>query len=274
MKVISKRLIKRRGSYVENILAERNILKKIANHPFIVTMHASFQTKEKLFIIMDLCSGGELFLKLGREGIFRERTAAFYLAEITLALEHLHSINVLHRDLKPENILLGSDGHCRLTDFGLAKDFTGSGADDNERARTLCGTCEYMAPEMVARKWYGKSADYWSLGCIAYEMLSGQPPFSSNKGGSKELFRKIMNERVRMPDGASAAACKLLKGLLNRDAGNRLGAARGNMFEVGGVGALKQQVSTRTDECLLCDPSFHFMLHIHSPSFQDWIGVN
>lgn len=100
MKVISKRLIKRKTSYVENVLAERNILTKIANHPFIVTMHASFQTKEKLFIIMDFCAGGELFLKLGREGIFRERTAAFYLAEISLALEHLHSVNVLHRDLK------------------------------------------------------------------------------------------------------------------------------------------------------------------------------
>ena len=106
MKVISKRLIKRKTSYVENVLAERNILTKIANHPFIVTMHASFQTKEKLFIIMDFCAGGELFLKLGREGIFRERTAAFYLAEITLALEHLHSVNVLHRDLKPGMFLL------------------------------------------------------------------------------------------------------------------------------------------------------------------------
>lgn len=109
MKVISKRLIKRKASYVENVLAERNILTKIANHPFIVTMHASFQTKEKLFIIMDFCAGGELFLKLGREGIFRERTAAFYLAEITLALEHLHSVNVLHRDLKPEVSLWNGD---------------------------------------------------------------------------------------------------------------------------------------------------------------------
>jgi serine/threonine protein kinase len=175
-------------------------------------------------------------------------------------------LNVLHRDLKPENILLGCDGHCRLTDFGLAKDFTndsnsnsasggggemingnsGIGNNDNDndesRARTLCGTMEYMAPEMVARKWYGRGADYWSLGCIAYEMLSGAPPFcSTNKGGSREMFRKIMNERIRMPDGASASACKLLKGLLNRDVAKRLGSARGTMFEVGGVGALKIQ---------------------------------
>ena len=241
MKVISKRLIKRKISYVQNILAESNILEKVSSHPFIVTMHASFQTREKLFIIMDFCAGGELFLKLGKEGIFMERTAAFYLAEITLALEHLHSVHVLHRDLKPENILLGSDGHCCLTDFGLAKETTGGDSDEDGRARTLCGTMEYMAPEMVARKWYGKGADFWSLGCIAFEMLSGEPPFSSKKG-SKELFRKIMSERVRMPDGASAGACKLLKGLLNRAPEKRLGAARGTMFEVGGVGALKQQV--------------------------------
>lgn len=240
MKVISKRLIKRKISYVENILAERNILSKISNHPFIVTMHASFQTKEKLFIIMDFCAGGELFLKLGKEGHFRERSAAFYLAEIVLALEHLHNINVLHRDLKPENILLGKDGHLCLTDFGLAKDFTGNGDNEDDWARTLCGTMEYMAPEMVARKWYGKGADYWSLGCIAYEMLSGLPPFSSKKG-SKDLFRKIMSERVRMPDGASACACKLLKGLLNRDVNKRLGSAKGTFLEVGGVAALKQQ---------------------------------
>ena len=240
MKVISKRIIKRKVSYVDNILAERNILSKIANHPFIVTMYASFQTREKLFIVMDFAAGGELFLKLGLEGYFLERTAAFYLAEITLALEHLHSINVLHRDLKPENILLQSDGHCCLTDFGLAKERSSGDDYEDAWARTLCGTMEYMAPEMVARKWYGKGADYWSLGCIAYEMMSGLPPFSSKKG-SKELFRLIMQSRIRMPDGASASACKLLKGLLNRDVGKRLGASRGTMFEVGGVGALKQQ---------------------------------
>lgn len=239
MKVISKRLLRRRVSYVENVQAERDILTKV-RHPFVVTMHCSFQTKEKLFIIMDFLAGGELFLRMGREGIFREHTAAFYLGEIVLALEHLHSHGILHRDLKPENILLGSDGHTCLTDFGLAKDLGSDFQEDDEntRARTVCGTQEYMAPEMVARKGYGRAADFWSLGCIAYEMLSGKPPFLSKKG-SKDLFRKIMQERVRMPDGSSAAACVLLKGLLNRNATARLGAARSTMFEVGGVAGLK-----------------------------------
>jgi len=113
MKVISKRLLRRKTSYVENVQAERNILTKI-RHPYVVTMHCSFQTQEKLFIIMDFLAGGELFLRIGREGIFLEKTASFYLAEIILALDHLHTHGVLHRDLKPENILLGSDGHGKL----------------------------------------------------------------------------------------------------------------------------------------------------------------
>ncbi|KAG7349219.1 serine/threonine protein kinase [Nitzschia inconspicua] len=243
MKVISKRVLKRKSGYIENVQAERNILKRVC-HPFVVKMHCSFQTKEKLFIIMDFLAGGELFLKLGKEGIFLERDAAFYLAEMILGVDHLHQLGILHRDLKPENILLGNDGHICLTDFGLAKDFGSDwnnqdGTEDQERATTICGTQEYMAPEMVANKGYGKAADYWSLGCIAYEMLSGLPPFSS-KQGSKELFRKIMSEKVKMPPGSTAAACKLLKGLLNRNPDARLGAARSNMFEVGGIAGLKQ----------------------------------
>ena len=243
MKVISKRLLKRRISYIENVQAERDILTRIKS-PFVVSMHCSFQTKEKLFIIMDFLAGGELFLRLGREGLFLEKTAAFYLAEIILALDHLHTRGILHRDLKPENILLGSDGHVCLTDFGLAKDFSVDGGfqneDDESRAKTVCGTQEYMAPEMVARKGYGRAADFWSLGCIAYEMLTGEPPFTSKKG-SKDLFSKIMSERVKMPNGSTAAACKLMKGLLNRNVIARLGAARSTMFIIGGIAGLKQQ---------------------------------
>ena len=250
MKCMSKRLLIRKdnvkssSNYVENILVEKRVMEKIRSHPFIVTMHCSFQSKTKLFIVMDFLSGGELFLRLGREGIFREKEAAFYLGEIVLALEHLHTHGVLHRDLKPENILLCADGHVCITDFGLAKDFS-SNLDlldsVGDFAKTVCGTCEYMAPEMVARKGYGKGADYWSLGCIAYEMLSGDPPFRPAPGkGTKDLISKIMNSRIKMPDGASAFACKLIKGLLNRNPNARLGVAKGTMFEVGGVSGLKR----------------------------------
>jgi serine/threonine protein kinase len=148
MKIISKRQLRKKSGYIENIRAERNILKRV-NHPFVVKMHCSFQTREKLFILMDFLAGGELFLRLGREGVFLEKDAAFYLAETILALDHLHTLGILHRDLKPENILLCNDGHICLTDFGLAKDFGTDwsgrdGSDDQERARTICGTQEYM----------------------------------------------------------------------------------------------------------------------------------
>jgi p70 ribosomal S6 kinase len=241
MKVISKRLINRGSGYVENIRAERDILTRV-KHPFVVRMYCSFQTTEKLFIIMDYLAGGELFLRLGREGIFLEKTASFYLAEIILALKHLHSRGILHRDLKPENILLGSDGHICVTDFGLAKDFGEAGFQDDgndSRSFTIAGTNEYLAPEMVARQGYGRAADYWSLGILAFEMLQGDPPFRS-KLGAKDLFRKIMTERVKMPSTATPAACKLLKGLLNRNPHQRWGVAKSTMFEVGGVSGLQQ----------------------------------
>ena len=257
MKIISKRLLRRKNSYVKQIQLERDILKRI-RHPFIVSMHCSFQTKEKLFIVMDFLAGGELFLRIGKEGIFLEDQAAFYLAEIILALEHLHNNDILHRDLKPENVLLSSDGHVCLTDFGLSKDFSleqrywsestaeDPTATDNDnpndsetRAKTICGTTEYMAPEMIAKKGYGKAADFWSLGCLFYEMLSGRTPFHS-KLGEKDILRKILSERIKMPHGTTSNACKVLKGLLNRNPQDRLGAAKSTMFQIGGVAGLKQ----------------------------------
>ena len=121
------------------------------------------------------CSaGGELFFHLGREGRFSEPRARFYAAQITLALEHLHSVNVIYRDLKPENVLLDHKGNVRLTDFGLSKEGVQS---VDSGAHSFCGTPEYLAPEVLNRSGHGRAVDWWSLGALLYEMLTGLPPF-------------------------------------------------------------------------------------------------
>lgn len=196
MKVISKRVLRRKAGYVENIQAERNILTRV-NHPFVVKMHCSFQTKEKLFIIMDFLAGGELFLRLGREGIFLEKDAAFYLAEIILSLDHLHSLGILHRDLKPENILLCTDGHICLTDFGLAKDFGPNWNDqdaEGDRALTICGTQEYMAPGKSVKLMFELSEGFNQ--CTNFLLLAG--PQICRNGGEQGLWQSCRFLESRM----------------------------------------------------------------------------
>lgn len=118
---------------------------------------------------MDFLGGGELFYHLRRKGMIAERDVKLYAAEMVLAIDFLHSLNVIHRDLKPENVLLQHDGHICLTDFGLAKE-----TNTDSGNRTLCGTSEYMAPEMLTRNGYGKYVDWWSFGALVYEMLIGK----------------------------------------------------------------------------------------------------
>ncbi len=248
MKVISKRML-RKKNHLSYMRAERDIMTKV-DFPFVVGLKFSFQTDEKLFLVMDYLSGGELFFHLRKQGLILEDTARFYVAEMILALEHLHSKGIIHRDLKPENVLLGRDGHLCLTDFGLAKELSaggdtangGAGGEDGEnggRARTVCGTNEYMCPEMILKKGYGKAADWWSLGALMYEMMAGNPPFRAKT--VKELNRKILHEKLMLPPFLSSEAHAVLKGLLERNVQKRLGATRATMFEVGGVAALKAQ---------------------------------
>lgn len=146
-----------------------------------------------------------------------EDQARLYTAEIVSAVSHLHKNGIVHRDLKPENILMKADGHIVLTDFGLAKEI-----DESSRTNSLCGTMEYMAPEIIQAKGHDKNADWWSIGILLYEMLTGQPPFTHPN--RQKLQQKIINEKVKLPPMVTTEAHSLLKGLLQKDPSKRLGS--------------------------------------------------
>jgi len=166
---------------------------------------------------MDYVNGGELFFHLQQEEKFNEERVRFYAAEICLGLEYLHSAGVLYRDLKPKNILITNQGHICLTDFGISKEGLES---DDARTATFCGTPEYLAPEVLAGKGYGKGVDWWSFGTLIFEMLTGLPPFYSQD--VQQMYAKIMNEPLNIPDTVSPNAADLLRKLLERDPSKRL----------------------------------------------------
>ncbi|KAJ1888886.1 Serine/threonine-protein kinase, partial [Kickxella alabastrina] len=215
MKILSKSKIVMR-SEVAHTLAERNVLAKI-NHPFIVPLKFSFQTPEKLYLVLAFITGGELFHHLQREGRFDQHRSRFYAAELLSALDCLHSYNVIYRDLKPENILLDYSGHIALCDFGLCKLNMG----DNETTNTFCGTPEYLAPELLQGRGYTKTVDWWTFGVLLYEMMTGLPPFYDEN--VNEMYRRILEDELVFPEDMGNRAKSLLRGLLQRDPRRRLG---------------------------------------------------
>jgi hypothetical protein len=168
VKVLQKSTVLRRNERT-HIMCERNVLLKTLAHPFLVSLHFSFQTRDKLYFVLDYVNGGELFFHLQKERSFPEPRARFYAAEICSALGYLHSQCVVYRDLKPENILLDCEGHIVLTDFGLCKD----GLRKDDTTGTFCGTPEYLAPEVLRKQPYDWTVDWWCLGAVLYEMLFG-----------------------------------------------------------------------------------------------------
>lgn len=204
---------------IEQTKTERSILESVNRHPFVVKLFYAFQDHEKLYLILEYAQGGELFKYLAEERMFPEPVASFYMAEMVLALEHLHrNLGVIYRDLKPENCLLDAEGHLLLTDFGLSK----VSVDENDRCNSVLGTVEYMAPEVVQGHKYGMAVDWWSFGALGFDLLTGSPPFVSNNNA--KIQEKILKQKVVMPYYLSLDSKDLLTRLLRKEPSKRLGA--------------------------------------------------
>jgi len=224
MKMLRKEHVVKRNQ-VEHTKAERNVLEAVS-HPFIVTLHYAFQTPKKLYFVLEYCSGGELFFHLSRAGRFPEARAKFYVVELLLAIQYLHGLNIIYRDLKPENVMLSGLGHVKITDFGLSKE----GIEDNFSAKTMCGTPEYLAPEILDKRGHGKAVDWYSLGALLFEMLTGLPPYYTKDRA--KLFERIRKARLEYPSHVGDLAKDLCECLLEKDPNKRLGSGGGDGNEV------------------------------------------
>ncbi|KAM5351368.1 hypothetical protein ACJ41O_004091 [Fusarium nematophilum] len=208
---------------VEHTNDERRMLSDV-KHPFLITLWGTFQDIKNIYMVMDFVEGGELFSLLRKSGRFPNPVAKFYAAEVTLALEYLHSKNIIYRDLKPENLLLDRHGHLKITDFGFAKRVP-------DKTWTLCGTPDYLAPEVVSNKGYNKSVDWWSLGILIYEMLCGYTPFWDS-GSPMKIYENILKGKVKYPAYVNADAQNLLERLITADLTKRLGNLYGGPGDV------------------------------------------
>ncbi|KAI0703585.1 cAMP dependent protein kinase [Cytidiella melzeri] len=207
---------------VEHVNAERYILSR-ARHPFVVDLYATFQDSMNIYMLQSYVPGGELFTHLRRAQRFTPDVTRFYLATIILALKYLHSFNIIYRDLKPENLLLDSRGYVRLIDFGFAKIV-------DDRTWTLCGTPEYLAPEIIQSDGHGKAADWWACGILAYEMMVGYPPFFDETPYG--IYEKILKGRIHWPKDMDRLSRDIIKAFLHPDRSKRLGNMIGGAQDV------------------------------------------
>lgn len=204
---------------VSNIIQERRLLEEVES-PFICNLRYAFQDDENLFMVLDLMLGGDLRFHLDRTGSMKEDVVRFYVAEIALALDYLHQLQIVHRDLKPDNVLLDEKGHAHITDFNIAVHFS-----KRRPLTSIAGSMAYMAPEVLAKRGYLSSVDWWSLGVTAYELLFGRRPYRGKTNSA--LTHSILHDRCHFPDNVesivSADAVSCIRGLLERDVTKRLG---------------------------------------------------
>lgn len=198
---------------IDHIQSEISILSQI-NHPFLIKIHSMMQNERHLYLVMEYVAGGELFTHLRTVQFFKSKDARFYAAQVTLMFEYLHSKKIVYRDLKPENLLLDTKGYLKLTDFGFAKVV-------ETRTFTLCGTPEYLAPEVLLNKGHGRPVDWWCLGILIYEMIVGIDPFTDDE--PMNIYQNILRGKIKFPKNFDSNAKSLVKHLLVADLGKRYG---------------------------------------------------
>ncbi|CAF0970742.1 unnamed protein product [Brachionus calyciflorus] len=229
MKVLKKATIVQKAKTTEHIKTERQVLESIRELPFLVKLYYAFQTDAKLHLILEYIRGGELFTHLFKRERFNENEVRFYTGEITLALEHLHKLGIIYRDIKLENILLDQDGHICLCDFGLSKEF--NIGNNDKRTYSFCGTIEYMAPELIqGDQGHGFAVDWWSLGVLTYELLTGASPFTveGEKNIPADISKRILKSQPPIPRTFTKNTKDFVLKLLIKQPAKRLGSNGAN----------------------------------------------
>jgi serine/threonine protein kinase len=206
----------------DHVINERDVMKML-DHPFCLKLFATMKDDKYLYFLLELSLGGELFTYLRKAGRFAEKTSRFYIATVVLAFQEMHRQHIIYRDTKPENLLLDEKGFLKVVDFGLAKIC-------RDRTWTLCGTPDYLAPEIILSNGHDKGVDYWALGVLIYECCAGFVPFYSDD--PMEVYQLILSRDLNFPSHFSRACTDLVEKLLNSNQSKRLGKTKKGIDEI------------------------------------------